>query len=310
MSPSIGSPLLWGGFTVFILGMLALDLGVFHRRVHAVSAKEALAWSAMWIALSLVFNAGVYAYFGPVKGLEFLTGYLIEKALSVDNIFVFLLIFTYFAVPKAYQHRLLFWGVLGAIVMRVIFIVAGAALLNAFHWVIYIFGGFLVFTGIKILLQRNGESDPSKNLFLRVFRRLLPVTEDVKGFKLVVRRKGRWMVTPLMLVLLTVEGTDLVFAMDSIPAIFAVTSDAFIVFTSNIFAILGLRSLFFLLADVMDKFRYLKVGLGLVLAFVGAKMLISGFFEVPIGLSLLVIAGLLGVSIAASLLVRDRAKVA
>lgn len=285
--------------------MIALDLGVLHRRAHAVSTKEALVWSGVWIGLSLLFNLGVTLRFGHQKGLEFLTAYLIEKALSVDNIFVFLLIFTYFAVSPKYQHRLLVWGVLGAIVLRVLFILAGAALLNTFHWVIYFFGVFLVYTGVRIILQRKEKADPSRNVFRRVFRRFLPVAEDVKGFRLVARRNGRWMFTPLMLVLLTVEGTDLLFAVDSIPAVFAVTPDPFIVITSNVFAILGLRSLYFLLAGVMDKFRYLKIGLGLVLAVVGGKMLISGFIKVPIGLSLLVIALLLGGSIVASLRYRE-----
>jgi tellurite resistance protein TerC len=251
--------------------------------------------------VALTFNVGVYFWFGSQKALEFLTGYLIEKALSVDNIFVFLVIFSYFAVPAEYQHRVLFWGVVGAIILRAIFILIGAALLQTFHWIIFLFGGFLVYTGIKILLQRHEQVHPEQNPLVRLFRRFVPTVAQYHGARFWVTIEGKRHATPLLLVLLTVEATDVVFAVDSIPAIFAVTSDPFIVFTSNIFAILGLRALYFLLADVIDRFRYLKVGLGLVLVFVGVKMLISDWIKLPIGLSLGVVAGILGTSIVASL---------
>ncbi|MDR7555429.1 MAG: TerC family protein [Armatimonadota bacterium] len=301
MFESVGTPWLWGGFTLFVLAMLALDLGVFHRTAHVIGTREALGWSVFWIALALVFNAGVFRWFGPERGLEFLTGYLIEKALSVDNIFVFLVIFSYFAVPAAYRHRVLFWGVLGAIVFRVIFIVLGAALLAAFHWVIYVFGGLLVVTGVKLLRAPDHEVHPERNPALRLVRRLLPVTATYEGPRFFVRREGRLYATPLLLVLAVVEATDIVFAIDSIPAIFAVTADPFIVYTSNIFAILGLRALFFLLAGFIERFHYLKVGLALVLVFVGTKMLASDVYKIPIGVSLAVVAGLIGGAVVFSL---------
>jgi len=297
---SIGSPLLWGGFTAFILAMLALDLGVFHRKAHEVRFKEALSWTFVWIALALVFNFGVYKYFGAQKGMEFLTGYLIEKALSVDNVFVFLVIFSVFAVPAKYQHRVLFWGVLGALIMRAIFIFAGAALLTKFHWVIYVFGALLVVTGIKLLVQRNESVDPEKNPIFRFFKRIIPATKEYHEDKFFIRDAGKWLATPLFMVLVAVEATDLVFAVDSIPAIFAVTSDPFIVYTSNVFAILGLRALYFCLVGVMEKFHLLKVGLALVLVFVGTKMLIIDMYKIPIGISLVVVTLLLAGSIAAS----------
>ena len=297
---SIGSPLLWGGFTAFILAMLALDLGVFHRTSHEVRFKEALSWTFVWIALALVFNAGVYHWFGAQKGMEFLTGYIIEKALSVDNVFVFLVIFSVFAVPAKYQHRVLFWGVLGALVMRAIFIFAGAALLQRFHWVIYIFGALLVATGIKLLVQRNEEVDPEKNPIFRFFKRIIPATRDYHDAKFFIRENGKLLATPLFMVLVAVEASDLVFAVDSIPAIFAVTSDPFIVYTSNVFAILGLRALYFCLAGVLEKFHLLKVGLAFVLVFVGTKMLIIDIYKIPIGLSLVIVTLLLAGSIAAS----------
>lgn len=311
MPETIGTPALWGGFIVFLLAMLALDLGVMHRRPHAISAREALGWSIFWIALALVFNAGIFHFFGPQKGLEFLTGYVVEKALSVDNIFVFLVIFSYFSVPDIYQHRLLFWGVLGAIVLRIAFILAGAALLAKFHWIIYLFGGFLVLTGIRLVVIRD-EAAPENNIFIRLFRRWMPITDDFEGFRLLVRRGGKTFGTTLLLALVTIEATDVLFAVDSIPAVFAVTSDPFIVFTSNIFAILGLRALFFLLASVIEKFYLLKPALGLVLVFVGIKMLVSGVYPIPIAISLGVIGGLLGGAVALSLLfpARDAEKVA
>ncbi|AGY60073.1 integral membrane protein TerC [Gloeobacter kilaueensis JS1] len=292
---------IWVGFNLFVLAMLALDLGVFHRKAHAVSFKEALGWSGVWIGLALAFNAGLYFWMGPEPALQFLTGYLIEKSLSVDNIFVFVLIFSAFSVPAIYQHRVLFWGVLGALVMRAILIIAGAALLEHFHWIIYLFGAFLIFTGIKMALPAKKEKDITDNPVLKLARRLLPVTDDFVEDRFLLKRAGQWVVTPLFLVLLLVETTDLIFAVDSIPAIFAVTTDPFIVYTSNVFAILGLRSLYFVLAGVIDKFYYLKQGLAAVLTFVGAKMLLVDIYKIPIALSLGVIALILAVAVVASL---------
>jgi tellurite resistance protein TerC len=303
---TIGTVWLWGGFTAFVLAMLALDLGVFHRKAHEVRFREALAWSAVWVALALAFNALIWAWFGPAKGLEFLTGYLIEKALSVDNVFVFLVLFSYFAVPAAYQHRVLFWGILGALVMRAVFIAAGAVLIAKFHWIIYVFGGVLILTGIKLFLQRNEQVHPERNPVLRLFRRVVPTTPEYNGQRFTLVKHGRRYATPLLAVLVLVEATDLVFAVDSIPAVFAVTTDPFIVYTSNIFAILGLRAMFFLLAGVMDRFRYLKPGLAAVLVFVGAKMMITGVYKIPIALSLGIVATILAVAIAASLVVTGR----
>jgi tellurite resistance protein TerC len=293
---------LWAGFNVFVLAMLALDLGVFHRNAHAVSLREAGIWSAVWIALALLFNLGVWKFLGPQPGVEFLTGYLIEKSLSIDNIFVIALLFAYFKVPDKYQHRVLFWGILGALAMRAGFILAGAALLERFHWIIYIFGGFLILTGIKMALAPEQGLEPEKNPVVRLVRRLMPVTSDFRGPAFFVREGGRRAATPLFLVLVMVEFTDLVFAVDSIPAIFAVTRDPFLVYTSNVFAILGLRSLYFLLAGVMDRFQYLKLGLAAILVFVGAKMALVDWMKVPAGISLGVIAAILGIAVAASLL--------
>jgi len=293
---------LWVGFNLFVLGMLALDLGVFHRKAHVVSFKEAGVWSAVWIALALLFNAGVWHFLGPQKGVEFLTGYLIEKSLSVDNIFVFALIFAYFAVPQEYQHRVLFWGILGALVMRAIFIAAGAALIANFHWIIYVFGAFLILTGIKMAFAPDKGLEPEKNPVVKLVRRLMPVTDRYHGQKFFTRENGALAATPLFLVLALVETTDLIFAVDSIPAIFAVTSDPFIVYTSNVFAILGLRSLYFLLAGVMNRFEYLKLGLAAILVFVGTKMAIVDLYKIPSAVSLGVVAAILAVAIAASLL--------
>lgn len=301
---SIGSTYLWVGFTLFVLGLLALDLGVFHRRPHVIGLKEAGLWVTGWVSLALLFNAGVFYWAGSERGLEFTAGYLVELALSVDNMFVFALIFTTFAVPAAYQHRVLFWGILGALVMRFIFIMVGAQLLDAFHWIIYVFGGFLILTGAKILVKGDAHADPTRNIALRIFRRLVPTTHEYHAQRFTIVRHGKRYATPLLAVLVLVEATDLVFALDSVPAIFAITNDPFIVYTSNVFAILGLRSLYFLLAGVMDRFRYLKVGLGGILVFVGLKMAGSDIYKVPIGLSLGVIVTLLAVSIAASLLRR------
>lgn len=300
MPESIGTPLLWGGFGLFVLAMLALDLGVFHRHAHEVRTREALGWSIVWIALALLFTLGVWRWFGAERGLEFLTGYLIEKALSVDNLFVFLVVFSYFAVPPAYQHRVLIWGIAGAIIFRMAFILAGAALLQAFHWIIYVFGGLLIVTGVKMLRSREQSVHPERNPVIQGLRRIVPLAPEYHGHRFFTRANGRLLATPLLLTLATVEATDIIFAVDSIPAIFAVTRDPFIVFTSNIFAILGLRAMYFLLAGVIGRFRYLHVGLGLVLVFVGIKMAGSEFFEVPIGVSLAIVAGLIGGAVVAS----------
>ncbi len=300
---SVGTPALWIGFTLFVLLALVLDLGLFHRRAHAVSLKEAAGWSVAWVSLALIFNAGVYRYLGHQAALEFLTGYLIELALSVDNLFVFLIIFSYFSVPPHLKHRVLFWGILGAMAMRIAFILVGAALLAAFHWIVYVFGAFLVYTGVKIIFQEQTEVHPEKNAVLRLVRRFVPVVHEYHGTRFLIRQDAKRYATPLLLVLLVVETTDVVFAVDSIPAIFAITRDPFIVYTSNIFAILGLRSLFFLLAGLMDRFRYLPVGLGLVLAFVGVKMVLSDIYPIPIGWSLGVVALVLASSVLASLVI-------
>jgi tellurite resistance protein TerC len=297
---------MWIGFNIFVLAMLALDLGVFHRQAHEVKIKEALLWSAVWIGLAMAFNVGVYFWRGPDTALEFLTGYLLEKALSVDNIFVFIMIFAYFRVPALYQHKVLFWGILGALVMRAIFIAAGVTLLQHFHWVIYIFGAFLILTGIKLAMQKDKEVHPEKNPVLRLFRRLMPVMKHYKGDKFLIKRNGRRYATPLLLVLVMVETTDLVFALDSIPAILAITTDPFIVYTSNVFAILGLRALYFALAGIMQMFHYLSYGLAVILVFVGVKMMIMDFYKLPISISLGVVAGVLTISVIASLLLHPR----
>ena len=304
MHESIGTPWLWFGFVAFVLAMLALDLGVFHKKDHEVSVKEALFWTGVWISLAMLFNAGIYALFGAERALEFLSGYVIEKALSVDNIFVFIVVFSVFTVPAKLQHRVLLWGILSALVLRAIFVVLGAALLSRFHWLGYVFGAFLVFTGIKLLLQRDAEVDPRKNPLFKLFRRVMPSVDEFHEGHFTIVQAGKRYATPLLLVLIAIETTDIVFAMDSIPAIFAVTRDPFIVFTSNIFAILGLRALYFALSGMMDKFHYLKFGLALVLMFVGAKMLLAGVYKIPIWASLAVIAALLVGSVVASLLHR------
>ncbi|HYI08189.1 MAG TPA: TerC family protein [Thermoanaerobaculia bacterium] len=299
---TIASPQLWIIFSVFVLGMLALDLGVFNRKVHEVHFREALTWSIVWVALSMVFNWWIYHQFGKQKALEFLTGYLIEKALSVDNIFVFVVLFASFVVPKMYQHRVLFWGVIGAIVMRAIFIGLGAALVARFHWIMYLFGAILIFTGFKLMAEGDAEPHPEKNPLYKFARRLMPATPEYHGKAFTIIKDGRRYATPLLLVLIAIEATDVVFAVDSIPAIFAITTDPFIVYTSNIFAILGLRAMYFLLAGVIDKFHFLKYGLALVLLFVGVKMVIADWFHVPILASLAVIAGLLTVAVVASVI--------
>ena len=300
---------LWIGFNVFVLAMLALDLGVFHRKAHVVSLKESITWTFVWVGLALCFNAGVWYFGGQTKALEFFTGYLIEKSLSVDNVFVFALLFSYFAVPPLYQHKVLFWGILGALVMRAIMIVAGAALITKFAWIIYVFGGFLILTGIKMIVKREEEIHPERNPVVKWFKRLMPVTADYRGDKFCVRENGIRMATPLFVVLLLVEISDLIFAVDSIPAIFAVTTDPFIVYTSNVFAILGLRSLYFALAGVMDKFHYLKVGLGVVLTFVGVKMILAHTaWKIDTLVSLGVIVVILTTSVVCSLLVPKKPK--
>ena len=302
MEATIGTPWMWVGFLAFVLAMLALDLGVFHRSAHRVSLQEAATWSVVWVALALAFNGLIWKTYGAERGVEFLTGYLIEKALSIDNIFVFVLIFGAFAVPDAYQHRVLFWGILGALAMRALFVALGAALLAKFHWVLYLFGGFLLITGVKMLVLRNAAFDPRDNPIFKLFRRFVPAVDTYHGPAFTVVKDGRRYATPLLLVLVAVELTDVIFAVDSVPAIFAVTRDPFIVFTSNIFAILGLRSLYFLLAGVVDRFHHLKVGLSLVLVFVGAKMLAVDVLKVPPFWSLGIIALLVGGSVASSLI--------
>ena len=294
---------LWIGFNVFVLGMLALDLGVFHRKAHVVTVKESLAWTVVWVALALLFNLGIAHYMGHAKGLEFFTGYVIEKSLSVDNVFVFALLFSYFAVPPLYQHKVLFWGILGALVMRAIMIFVGAALIEKFAWIIYVFGAFLILTGIKMIVKREEEIHPERNPLVRWFKKFMPVTNDYRGGHFFIRENGVRMATPLFVVLLLVEFSDLIFAVDSIPAIFAVTKDPFIVYTSNVFAILGLRSLYFALAGVMEKFHYLKVGLGVVLSFVGVKMMLGHTaWKIDTHVSLGIIVAVLAASIIVSLL--------
>ena len=294
----------WAAFLVFIVSMLLLDLLVLHHKAHEVSMKEAATWSGIWIAMGLGFGVIVWAWGGSTAAGEYLAGYLIEKSLSVDNIFVFALLFSYFAVPVQYQHRVLFLGILGALVFRAIFIAGGAALLENFHWMIYVFGGFLVVTGIKMARHRDLGIHPEHNPVLRLMRRAVPMTPDYRGQRFFVREEGRRLATPMLAVLVVIETTDIIFAVDSIPAIFAITRDTFLVFTSNAFAILGLRALYFLLAGMMGRFRYLKVGLAAILVFVGAKMLASEFYKVPIWASLSVIVLTLAIAIAASLLAK------
>ena len=289
---------LWIGFNAFVLLMLALDLGVFHRKEHKVTFREAISWSAVWIVLALIFNGWIYYAQGKEKALEFLTGYLIEKSLSVDNIFVFVLLFSFFKVPEQYRHRVLFWGVLGALLMRAGFIAAGAVLIEKFHWIIYVFGAFLVFTGYKMLKKKTEDMHPEDNPLVRWFVKRGKVTSDYHGKKFIVRINGQKLATPLFLCLLSVEFTDLIFAVDSIPAIFAITKDPFIVYTSNVFAILGLRSLYFALEGIITRFPYLRYGLALILIFIGLKMLAVDFYKMPVVVSLSVIAVILVVSIA------------
>lgn len=301
---------MWGGFLLFIFAMLAIDLGVFNRTAHTLSLKEAGIWTAVWVTLGLIFGGILYAWRGSTQGLEYLTGYLLEYSLSVDNIFVFVLLFTFFRVPSQYQHRVLFWGILGALIMRGTMILLGAALLERFEWIIYLFGAFLIFTGVRMAFESDEEEElhPEGNALVRILRKVAPITSEYRGQRFIVHEAGKAMATPLLVVLLVVESTDLVFAVDSIPAIFAVTRDPFIVFTSNVFAILGLRSLYFLLASVVDKFHYLRAALSVILTFVGIKMLlpeitylVSGVqYHIPISLSLGFILGVLALAVLGS----------
>ncbi len=291
----------WIIFNAFVLIMLALDLGVFHRKIHEVSVKEALTWTFVWIFLAMIFNAIIYFWKGQQQALEYFTGYLVEKALSVDNIFVFIMVFTYFQIPTKYQHKILFWGIIGALIMRVIFIFAGVALLEKFHFTIYIFGALLIFTGIKMFNHSNAKINPDKNPVLKFVKKLIPVTQTLHEDKFFTKIDGKRTATPLFLVLILIETADLIFAVDSIPAILAITQDQFIVYTSNVFAILGLRSLYFALAGVVHRFWLLSYGLAIVLIFVGIKMVIIDFYKIPIEWSLLFIAVIITASIFLSL---------
>ncbi|HSL54039.1 MAG TPA: TerC family protein [Pyrinomonadaceae bacterium] len=298
-----GSTWLWIAFSLFILAMLSLDLGLFNRKAHTIKYREAWLWSAVWVTLAMIFAGVVFYYQTSERGFEFLTGYIIELSLSVDNLFVFLLIFSYFKVPAKFQHRVLFWGVMGALVMRLTMIFVGAALIDRFHWIIYIFGAFLVYTGIKMFRQEEIEVNPEQNPLIRLVTRIFPISRHYDEEKFFTRQNGKLTGTLLLLVLMVVEVTDLVFAVDSIPAIFAVTTNTFIVYTSNVFAILGLRSMYFLLAGVVEKFRYLRFGLAIVLSFIGVKMLIGIVgFHIPIKFSLVFVAVVLVGSVVASLI--------
>jgi tellurite resistance protein TerC len=302
--------LLWVLFNVFVLAMLALDLGVFNRKARVIRIREALLWTGIWVSLALIFNLGIYVWRGHQAALEFLTGYLVEESLSADNIFAFLLIFSYFRVPRHYQHKVLLWGILGALIMRAAFIIAGVTLIQRFHWIIYLFGAFLVFAGIKMVFQKGAEIHPERNPVLRIFRRIMPVTNHYEDGHFFIKKAGRYFATPLFIVLLFIETTDILFAVDSIPAVLAITFDPFIVYTSNVFAIMGLRSLYFALAGMMQLFHYLHYGLSAVLVFVGAKMLLSDFYKIPTATALGVIATLLFISVLASLLWPQKGDVA
>lgn len=294
--------LIWGGFIIFILGLLILDLKVLQKDDHEIKVREALAWTGFWIVLALMFNAGVYYFEGTQKALEFLTAYLIEKSLSVDNIFVFLMVFSYFGIPSKYQHRVLFWGIIGALIMRAAFILVGVALIERIHWIIYVFGAFLIFIGIKMALEKEKEIHPEKNPVLKYFRKIMPVTKEFVGHDFFTKKGTRWAATPLFVVLLVIESTDVVFAVDSIPAVLAISHDPFIVYTSNVFAILGLRALYFAIAGVMRLFHYLNYGLAFILVFVGIKMILADFYKLPVSVALGVIAGVLAISVIASLM--------
>lgn len=296
--------ILWSSFNAFILIMLALDLGVFHRKSHEVKLREALIWTSVWIGLAMIFNLFVYRYFDKVTAVEFFTGYVIEKSLSVDNIFVMIMIFSYFKVPKAYQHKVLFWGILGALVMRIIFILSGIELIHRFHWLIYIFGGFLIVTGIRMLAVKEDHVEPERNPIIKVARRLLRFTPNFEEDRFFVRKPDGLWATPLLLVLIMIEFTDLIFAVDSIPAILSISDDSFIVYTSNVFAILGLRSMYFALAGVEKYFQYLKFGLAAILVFVGVKMSAADLIAIPAEISLIVIVFILAIAMLASVIVK------
>ena len=296
----------WIGFIIFLIIMLAIDLGIFNRKSHEINYKEALLWSGIWLSLAILFNIGVFHFAGHEKGMEFLTGYLLEKALSIDNIFIFVLLFTFFDVPKVYQHKVLYYGIVGALLMRGALIVLGATLIVKFHWVLLLFGAFLVFSGIKMAIHKEEKIEPDKNPIVRFFKKIFPVSAKYEKDKFFVKKKSGLLATPLFIVLIVVETTDLVFAFDSIPAILAITQDTFIVFTSNAFAILGLRSLYFALAGFMDKFKYLRLGLSIILVFIGIKMLVADFYHISVGISLVVLVLVLTISILASVFVKRR----
>ncbi len=298
--------ILWLGFSVFVVIMLVLDLFVFHKKSHEVKIKEAIIWSMVWISLALIFNYLVYLWFGSEKAMEFLTAYVIEKSLSVDNLFVFIMVFSYFKIESKYQHKILFWGILGALVMRIIFIFAGIQLINNFHWIIYIFGAFLIYTGIKIPFEKDKEIEPDKNPLVRLFKKFMPVTNELHGDRFFVKINAKTFATPLFITLIIIEFTDLIFAVDSIPAVLAISGDTFIVYTSNVFAILGLRALYFALAGIVKYFRFLKYGLAAILIFVGTKMIISGFYKFPVSWSLAIIVGILALSVIVSLAITDK----
>ncbi|MBK7570357.1 MAG: TerC family protein [Bacteroidetes bacterium] len=297
----------WIGFVVFLALMLAIDLGIFHRKSHTVTFKESLGWTLVWIMLAMMFAAIVYFWKGSEKAIEFITGYVIELSLSVDNLFIFILVFSYFHVPQQYQHKILFWGILGALVMRVIFIFAGVALISKFHWIIYVFGAIIIISGIKMLFQKDKKIEPEKNPLIRFVKKMIPVTHEYHGDSFFIKLKnGAWAATPLFIVLVFIEITDLIFAIDSIPAILAITTDTFIVFTSNAFAILGLRSLYFALEGMLNLFRFLHIGLSLVLIFIGLKMVLSDIYKVPIEYALLIVLSILLTSISASLILKKK----
>jgi len=298
--------LLWIGFAALILGMFILDLGVFNRRSHEISFREALTWTLVWVGLALGFNAGILYFLGTDKALEFFTGYLIEESLSVDNLFVFIMIFSYFHVPRAFQPKILKWGIIGALVLRALFIFLGIELFARFHWMVYLFGGLLIFTGIKMAFGGEEKIEPEKNFLVRIVRKFVPITRRIYGDRFFIRRQGVLAATPLFLTLLVVESSDVIFAIDSIPAILAITNDPFIVYTSNVFAIMGLRSMYYLLSNVMEMFVYLKLGVSCILAFVGVKMLLSSVYQFPIYFSLGVIVGALAISIFTSVTIGAR----
>ncbi|MFP6570303.1 MAG: TerC family protein [Dehalococcoidia bacterium] len=300
------SVLLFGGFSVFVVVMLALDLTVFHRNAHTVRVREAVVWYGIWVGLAVLFNIGVFVWMGADKGNEFLTAYVIELSLSVDNIFVFLIVFSSFGVPPEYRHRVLFLGILGAVVMRGLFIATGVALLENFSWLIFLFGGFLVFTGVKLAIRRDEEVQPDKNPVMKLAKRFLPVTSEFEGQKFFVRRAGKWFVTPLFMVLIGLETTDLIFAVDSVPAVLAISDDPFIIWSSNVFAILGLRALFFLVDGILPYFRYLNFGLSVILVFIGIKMITSDAYHMPTAISLGTVGSILTITILASYIAKRR----